>query len=155
MFPLSDFRSSKVKNRIMHEKSVFTAKIVVKTLFLVSYVRKYKLKKIVCRNGTETVENATIAQYTYDKFEAGTYMIRVTAVDEAGNKRAMDLANALSEGVMGLAKAIAKGMITQALLNYALTKVLGKAANTVVKLIGIAQDTGFFIEVYQIRYVNG
>ena len=57
--------------------------------------------------------------------------------------------------VMGLAKAIAKGMITQALLNYALTKVLGKAANTVVKLIGIAQDTGFFIEVYQIRYVNG
>ena len=51
MFPLSDFRSSKVKNRIMHEKSVFTAKIVVKTLFLVSYVRKYKLKKIVCRNG--------------------------------------------------------------------------------------------------------
>ena len=74
----------------MHEKSVFTAKIVVKTLFLVLYVRKYKLKKIVCRNGTETVENATIAQYTYDKFEAGTYMIRVTAVDEAGNKRVMD-----------------------------------------------------------------
>ena len=35
----------------MHEKSVFTAKIVVKTLFLVLYVRKYKLKKIVCRNG--------------------------------------------------------------------------------------------------------
>ena len=48
--------------------------------------------------------------------------------------------------VMGLAKAIAKGMITQALLNCALTKVLGKAANTVVKLIGIAQDTESFIE---------
>ena len=74
----------------MHEKSVFTAKIVVKTLFLVSYVRKYNLKKIVCRTGTETIENATIVQYTYDKFEAGTYMIRVTAVDEAGNKRVMD-----------------------------------------------------------------
>ncbi|MBQ4522881.1 MAG: hypothetical protein IJA10_08005 [Lachnospiraceae bacterium] len=48
--------------------------------------------------------------------------------------------------VEGLAKAIAKGMITQALLNCALTKVLGKAANTVVKLIGIAQDTESFIE---------
>ena len=35
----------------MHEKSVFTAKIVVKTLFLVLYVRKYKLKKIACKNG--------------------------------------------------------------------------------------------------------
>ena len=29
------------------------------------------------------LKNATIVQYTYDKFEAGTYMIRVTAVDEA------------------------------------------------------------------------
>ena len=48
--------------------------------------------------------------------------------------------------VMGLAKAIAKGMITQALLNCALTKVLGEAATTVIKLIGVAQDTGSFIE---------
>ena len=48
--------------------------------------------------------------------------------------------------VMGLAKAIAKGMVTQALLNCALTKVLGEAATTVIKLIGVAQDTGSFIE---------
>ena len=37
-------------------------------------------------------------------------------------------------------------MITQALLNCALTKVLGEAATTVIKLIGVAQDTGSFIE---------
>ena len=45
---------------------------------------------VTLKTGTETIENATIVQYTYDKFEAGTYMIRVTAVYEAGNKRVMD-----------------------------------------------------------------
>ena len=48
--------------------------------------------------------------------------------------------------VMGLAKAIAKGMITQALLNCGLTKILGEAATTVIKLIGVAGDADSFIK---------
>lgn len=47
---------------------------------------------------------------------------------------------------MGLAKAIAKGMIPQALLNCGLTKILGEAATTVIKLIGVAGDADSFIK---------
>ena len=48
--------------------------------------------------------------------------------------------------IFGLALAIAKGMITQALLNCALTAVLGEAATTVLKIIGITQNADSFIE---------
>ena len=37
-------------------------------------------------------------------------------------------------------------MVVQALLNCALTAVLGETAVTVLKVIGIVQDTGSFIE---------
>ena len=46
----------------------------------------------------------------------------------------------------GLVTAIAKGMITQALLNCALTAVLGEAATMVLKIIGVAQNAGSFVE---------
>jgi len=42
--------------------------------------------------------------------------------------------------------AIAKGMITQALLNCVLNAVLGEAATTVLKIIGAAPDKGSFME---------
>jgi len=42
--------------------------------------------------------------------------------------------------------AIAKGMITQALLNCALIAVLGEAATTILKIIGVVQDAGSFVE---------
>ena len=48
--------------------------------------------------------------------------------------------------VMGLATAIAKGMITQALLNCGLTKILGEAVTTVIKPIGVAGDADSFIK---------
>ena len=48
--------------------------------------------------------------------------------------------------VLGLVLAIAGGIATQALLNCALTKLLGSAAVTVLKVIGVAQDAGSFLE---------
>ena len=48
------------------------------------------LAPVSLKTGTNSVENAVIAQYTYDKFTEGTYMMRVTAVDKAGNKRVTD-----------------------------------------------------------------
>ena len=48
--------------------------------------------------------------------------------------------------VKGLATAIAKGMIKQAMLNCALKAVLGEAAEMVLKVIGLAQDMDSFVE---------
>ncbi len=50
------------------------------------------------------------------------------------------------ENFFGVVIAIAKGMITQALLNCALTAVLGEAATTILKIVGIAKDAESCIE---------
>ena len=51
--------------------------------------------------------------------------------------------------ILSLAFAIAKGMVTQVLLNCALTAVLGEAATTVLKIVGIAQNADSFIEAVE------
>ena len=48
--------------------------------------------------------------------------------------------------ILGLVLAIAGGIVTQAFLNCTLTKLLGNAANTVLKVIGVAQDAGSFLK---------
>ncbi len=48
--------------------------------------------------------------------------------------------------IFGLTVALAKGMITQTLINCAAKGILGEAAATVLKIVGIAQDTNSFIE---------
>ncbi|MBD5136422.1 MAG: hypothetical protein HDT39_10755 [Lachnospiraceae bacterium] len=45
----------------------------------------------------------------------------------------------------GLMVAVAKGMIIQALLNCVAKALLGEAAATVLKVIGIAQGAGTFV----------
>lgn len=69
--------------------------------------------------------------------------LAVTAYDVAGQVR-MILAG--EANILGLAVALAKGMIVQTLITCAATAVLGEAAVTVLKVIGIVQDTGSFIE---------
>ena len=54
--------------------------------------------------------------------------------------------------VLDLAAAIAQGMLTQAILNCALTAVRGEAAVTVLKVIGIiAQDAESFVKVRRLH----
>lgn len=77
------------------------------------------------------------ASYSYDSHGYNT------GYDVAGQMR---LILAGETNVLGLAFALAKGMVVQALLNCALTAVLGETAVTVLKVIGIVQDTGSFIE---------
>ena len=54
----------------------------------------------------------------------------------------MKLIFAGEANIFGLAVAIGKGMVTQALLNCALTAALGEAAATVLKVVGIANESG-------------
>ena len=90
---------------------------------------------------------ATINDVIVPAFNAKKLMswanLAVTAYDVAGQMR---LILAGEANVLGLAFALAKGMVVQALLNCALTAVLGETAVTVLKVIGIVQDTGSFIE---------
>ena len=58
----------------------------------------------------------------------------------------MKLIFAGEANIFGLAVAIGKGMVTQALLNCALTAALGEAAATVLKVVGIANDMQSFVD---------
>ena len=69
--------------------------------------------------------------------------LAVTIYDVAGQVRLILSGEA---NILGLALAIGKGMLVQSLLNCAAKAVLGEAAATVLKVIGIAQDTESFIE---------
>ena len=90
---------------------------------------------------------ATINDVIVPAFNAKKLMswanLAVTAYDVAGQMR---LILAGEANVLGPTFALAKGMVVQALLNCALTAVLGETAVTVLKVIGIVQDTGSFIE---------
>ena len=58
----------------------------------------------------------------------------------------MKLIFAGEQNILGLAAAIGKGMVTQALLNCTATALLGKSAATVLKVVGIANDMQSFVE---------
>ena len=58
----------------------------------------------------------------------------------------MKLIFAGETNIVGLAWAIARGMVTQALLTCTATAILGKYAATVLKVVGIANDMQSFVE---------
>lgn len=93
--------------------------------------------------GIQSTLNSVIVPYFNIKKIMSWANLAVTTYDVVQQVRLILSGEA---NILGLAIAIAQGMITQALLNCAMTAVLGEAAATVLKIVGIAQDTASFIE---------
>lgn len=89
-----------------------------------------------------TLNSVIVPAFNLHKLMSWANLV-VTVYDVAQQARMIFAGEAT---VLDLAVAIAKGMITQALLNCALTAVLGEAANTVLKVVGIAQNAESFVE---------
>ena len=60
-----------------------------------------------------------------------------TGENKCGTVGEVDICGGGGANILSLAFAIAKGMVTQVLLNCALTSVLWEAATTVLKIVGI------------------
>ncbi len=103
----------------------------------------FSLAETSVAQGIQSTINSVIVPYFNVKKIMSWANLAVTMYDVAQQVRLIFAGEA---NIFGLALAIAKGMITQALLNCALTAVLGEAATTVLKIIGITQNADSFIE---------
>jgi len=103
----------------------------------------FSLAETSVAQGIQSTLNSVIVPYFNVKKIMLWANLAVTMYDVAQQVRLIFAGEA---NIFGLALAIAKGMITQALLNCALTAVLGEAATTVLKIIGITQNADSFIE---------
>ena len=103
----------------------------------------FSLAEMSVVQSIQSTINSVIVPYFNVKKIMSWANLAVTMYDVAQQVRLIFAGEA---NIFGLALAIAKGMITQALLNCALTAVLGEAATTVLKIIGITQNADSFIE---------
>ena len=103
----------------------------------------FSLAEMSVVQSIQSTINSVIVPYFNVKKIMSWANLAVTMYDVAQQVRLLLAGEAT---FFGLVAAIAKGMITQALLNCALTAVLGEAATTVLKIIGVAQDAGSFVE---------
>ena len=103
----------------------------------------FSLAEMSVVQSIQSTINSVIVPYFNVKKIMSWANLAVTMYDVAQQVRLIFAGEA---NIFGLALAIAKGMITQALLNCALTTVLGEAATTVLKIIGITQNADSFIE---------
>ena len=93
--------------------------------------------------GIQSTLNSVIVPYFNIKKIMSWANLAVTIYDVAQQVRLILSGEA---NIFGLVVAIAKGMITQTLINCAAKAVLGEAAAAVLKIVGVAQDTASFIE---------
>ena len=103
----------------------------------------FSLAELSVAQSIQSTINSVIVPYFNVKKIMSWANLAVTMYDVAQQVRLIFAGEA---NIFGLALAIAKGMITQAILNCALTAVLGEAATTVLKIVGIAQNADSFIE---------